>query len=134
MVLHLFRHIEHTAAADIINRKCNQMSTDENLFLAKFLVKAKPLGPTHFGCRIALWGYVSRRFRLRDKSVGKVVRFYQKDVGTDIVVELDMPSPMTADVPRGVASFGGCQKIHREPKHIKVQEGGRFWEMTIDSQ
>ena len=87
------------------------MSTDENLFLAKFLVKAKPLGPTHFGCRIALWGYVSRRFRLRDKSVGKVVRFYQKDVGTDIVVELDMPSPMTADVPHAFACGLGVRQF-----------------------
>ena len=94
------------------------MSTDENLFLAKYLVKAKPLGPTHFGFKVAdhavlhCGGMHQGDFVwLRDKSVGKVVRFYQKDVGTDIVVELDMPSPMTADVPHAFACGLGVRQF-----------------------
>ena len=100
MVVHLFRHVEHTAAADIVNRKCIQMSTDENLFLAEFLVRAQPLGATHFGCKIANHAVLhcgdmhqGDFVWLRDKSVGQVVRFYQKDV-EGIVVELELHPPV----------------------------------------
>ena len=99
MVVHLFRHVEHTAAADIVNRKCNQMSTDESLFLAEFLVMAEPLGATQ--CKVANHAVLhcgdmhqGDFVWLRDKSVGQVVRFYQKDVGSGIVVELDLHSPV----------------------------------------
>jgi len=42
--LHVFRHIEHTVLADVINRQCSQMIDGADLFKSQFLVKPRDLG------------------------------------------------------------------------------------------
>lgn len=98
--LHVYRHMEHTVLADMLNQFCNSMSTDV-LFRRTALVRAKkhPMpntaGQTFYTAKSALLscGEVDTGdvVYLTDHTIGKVLQFWQRhaDDGAEIVVELE---------------------------------------------
>ena len=90
--LHVFRHMEHTVLADVVNRKCNQVRSDTNLYLTNFIVNATPLNnEVSFSDRCLLRCgeiFCNDIVWLRCDTVGKVVRCWEKHASGEVVLEL----------------------------------------------
>ena len=92
--LHVFRHIEHTVLADIVNKQCKQMIEGMNLFLQQFLVEPGELvglaGVLRSRTAMLRCGTVRRCdiVWLSDATCGRVNCFYE--VGGQIFSHLSM--------------------------------------------
>ena len=94
--LHVFRHMEHTVIADVINRQCNGMMNDVNLYNVRFTVNPKDIQlscPGTFSFALSCVLECGEIFKddivwMRDGTVGAVVKFWEKATEEDIMVEI----------------------------------------------
>ena len=89
--LHIFRHIEHTVLADVINKRCYQFA-NVDLFREQFLHNARPIADASDVRRsndaVLRCGHVHRNdiVRFENATVGRVHCLYEVD--STIVVDV----------------------------------------------
>ena len=83
--LHVFRHIEHTVLADVINKQCHQYVQGVDLFQRQFLHLPRSVaGLPDVRRSVGAVCHVGQLHRgdvcwLNDSRVGRVVMFYEID-------------------------------------------------------
>ena len=97
--LHVFRHIEHTVLADVINKQCHQVVEGTDLFNETFLVDARELSNGMLRSNKAVLAVGSMKANdivwLKDARCGSVLMFYQvQDV---IVISVNIFSDFMGD-------------------------------------
>ena len=90
--LHVFRHIEHTVLADVINKQCEQMVEGMDLFKERFLVDAREVQSGLMRSRHAVLACGSLQRNdvvwLKDSKCGRINTFYECD--SSIIVDIDL--------------------------------------------
>ena len=112
--LHVFRHIEHTVLADVINKQCHQYVQGVDLFKRQFLHQPRSVaGSPDVRRSVGAVCHCGMLHRgdvcwLRDTRVGRVVMFYEIDgsIGVEIdIYQFVNDEPSIVDETRSTRTF-----------------------------